>query len=121
MTCQIEHSQRAKVFSCREGEESDDDFDQQLRQVNLPLLHPKATVTSEHHPCGAELLEFPFSAKAFYVGESSLSCSCLYTGDIDPLHSKSKPLPDNLREGNILAWKNIFMVEADVAAEICPA
>ena len=39
--------------------------------MNLPLLHPKATVTSDHHPCGAELLEFPFSAKAFYVGESS--------------------------------------------------
>lgn len=54
---------------CREGEESEDDFDQQLRQVNLPLLHPKATVTSDHHPCGAELLEFPFSAKAFYVGK----------------------------------------------------
>ena len=36
--------------------------------MELPLIHPKATVTSEHHPCGAEHLEFPFSAKAFYIG-----------------------------------------------------
>ena len=40
------------------------------RRLSLPMIHPKATVTSEEHPCGAEHLEFPFNAKAFYVGES---------------------------------------------------
>ncbi len=43
----------------------------QPRHMTVPLLHPKAVVTGEHHPCGAELLEFPFNAKAYYLGDLS--------------------------------------------------
>ena len=37
-------------------------------------LPPKARVTDDEHPCGEGKVEWPFNAKAFYVGELSGLC-----------------------------------------------
>jgi len=79
------------------SEEDSDDYDQ-LRRVELPLLHPKGHITMGHHPCGADLLEFPFSAKAFYIGTPPPTTSPT------PLHLVKPPC--KVERTEVIPWKN---------------